>query len=518
MSAGATRDQPLTRRVRAGSGTAFAENRPILDASDIEELTPAPDSFAIFRALSGLPHVIYFDSALSYAGLSRYSFVTADPFLVLRSRRDQVHLSGFEDSLQTADPLHVLSGLLARFRLEPHPDLPPFQGGAAGMFAYDLCHHIERLPRPRFDEFEVPDLHIGFYDFVVAIDHEKDRAFLISTGLPELESRPRRCRAKERASWIRRVLENKGVRTLFGKGTDRPRLPPRGSHPKRVLTPLFSVQGYPGLFSNFDRETYLDAVGRIIEYIRAGDCFQVNLAHRILYPAGPSPLDLYERLRRRNAAPFAGYYDLGEFVIASASPERFLRVQAGQVETRPIKGTRPRGRTPEEDQLLIRELEASSKDRAENIMIVDLLRNDLGRVCRYGSVRVPAVCRIESYAYVHHLVSQVCGRLRDGLGPVDLLRAAFPGGSVTGAPKIRAMEIIAELEPTSRGPYCGSLGYIGFDGNMDTNILIRTITIGKGWMQFPIGGGIVADSDPEREYEETWHKAEGLLKGIFEER
>jgi para-aminobenzoate synthetase component 1 len=238
----------------------------------------------------------------------------------------------------------------------------------------------------------------------------------------------------------------------------------------------------------------------------------------LLYPlagaSGLCPRQLYCRLRERNPAPFAGYFDLGEFVIASASPERFLRVDRGEVETRPIKGTRPRGITPEEDQASAAELLASAKDRAENVMIVDLLRNDLGRVCRYGSVRVAAVCRLETYQYVHHLVSEVRGRLRDGLGPVDLLRAAFPGGSVTGAPKVRAMEIIAELEPTARGPYCGCLGYIGFDGSMDTNILIRTFTAGRGWVQFPVGGGIVADSVPEREYEETWHKAEGLLRAL----
>jgi para-aminobenzoate synthetase component 1 len=226
------------------------------------------------------------------------------------------------------------------------------------------------------------------------------------------------------------------------------------------------------------------------------------------------PLELYRRLRERNPAPFAGYFDLGDFVIASASPERFVRVVGGEVETRPIKGTRPRGATPEEDRQRAEELSRSAKDRAENVMIIDLLRNDLGRVCAYGSVRVEAVCRLESYRTVHHLVSEVRGRLRPRLGPIDLLRAAFPGGSVTGAPKVRAMEIITELERTARGPYCGSLGYVGFDGSMDTSILIRTLTMGGGWLQFPVGGGIVADSTPEREYEETWDKAEGVMRAL----
>jgi para-aminobenzoate synthetase component 1 len=266
--------------------------------------------------------------------------------------------------------------------------------------------------------------------------------------------------------------------------------------------------------SNFDRRGYLRAVRRAIDYVHAGDCFQVNLAQRLLCPARLPPLELYRRLRQRNPAPFAGYLDLGDFVIASASPERFVRTLDGRVQTRPIKGTRPRGATPEEDQMRAAELLASAKDRAENVMIVDLMRNDLGRVCRFGSVRVEALCRLESYRTVHHLVSEVRGTLRPGLGPVDLLRAAFPGGSVTGAPKVRAMEIIAELEPVARGPYCGSLGYVGFDGAMDTSILIRTFTAGKGWVQFPVGGGIVADSDPESEYAETLHKAEGLLRAL----
>ena len=223
---------------------------------------------------------------------------------------------------------------------------------------------------------------------------------------------------------------------------------------------------------------------------------------------------MYARLRQRNPAPFAGYFDLGDHAIMSASPERFLRVQDGEVETRPIKGTRPRGKTPDEDQRLAQDLRTSAKDRAENVMIVDLLRNDLGRVCEYGSVRVEALCRLESHPFVHHLVSEVRGRLRAEFGPIDLLRASFPGGSVTGAPKIRAMEIITELEQTARGPYCGCLGYLGFDGSMDMNLLIRTFVHGQGWLHASVGGGIVADSTPEKEYAETWHKAEGLLRAL----
>jgi para-aminobenzoate synthetase component 1 len=494
-----TATQPQDNHARLGVVPQRSETGP----SVVAELHPPPKSFDVFQKLSSLPHVVFLDSAVTPPNRACYSFVAADPFLLLQSRRGDIRISGFYNERRLGDPFQALSGWLARFSHETNPDLPPFQGGAAGLFGYDLCHHIEKLPRPAQDEFEVPDMHVGLYDVVVAFDHTCNRAWLISTGYPETEPRVRRRRAETRAARFRRQLQRGDEDVSRDPG-------PRLSLP----TCQSLVPGFPSLTSNFTPSHYFDVLERILEYIRAGDCFQVNLAQRLLYPFVSSPHGLYKRLRERNPAPFAGYYDLGGFVIASASPERFIHLQHGNVETRPIKGTRPRGKTAEEDAARIHELQTSAKDRSENIMIVDLLRNDLGRVCRFGSVRVSGVCNVETYPYVHHLVSQVEGQLRDGLGPIDLLRAAFPGGSVTGAPKIRAMEIIAELEPTVRGPYCGSLGYIGFDGNMDTNILIRTATIGGGWMQFPVGGGIVADSIPEREYEETWHKAQGILKAI----
>jgi para-aminobenzoate synthetase component 1 len=474
----------------------------------VEELTPFPDPWQICLRLADLPHLLVLDSGSDHSELCRYSFITAQPFAQLRSRGRQVWLNGHLLSL--SDPLTALAEQLLRWRIEPIAGLPPFQGGAAGLFAYDLCHHIERLPRPLQDDFEVPDLAIGFYDWVIAFDLDQQRAWIVSTGLPEPDPQKRRRRAERRLKEVRRLVERPPAESY----------PPAPSGPASSPACAHALPQWPGVFSSFNRETYLAAARRAIEYIHAGDCFQVNLAQRLLREATLPPLELFGRLRQRNPAPFAGYFDLGDFVVASASPERFLRVASGEsqppdeVETRPIKGTRPRGDTPEEDRAYREELLHSGKDRAENVMIVDLLRNDLGRVCRYGSVRVKDLCRLETFRYVHHLVSEVRGRLRQGLGPVDLLRAAFPGGSVTGAPKVRAMEIIAELEPTARGPYCGSLGYIGFDGSMDTSILIRTFTIGRGWVQFPVGGGIVADSKPEQEYAETWHKAEGLLRAL----
>jgi para-aminobenzoate synthetase component 1 len=499
------RSNKSNRRARSVAPNRPASITPAIPV--VEEISPAPDPAEVFSILAGLPHLLFLDSALPHSSLGRFSFLTADPFEFLWARGRRSYLSGESRCQEDSDPFTVLAERLARYRTERIEDLPPFQGGAAGVFGYDLCHHLERLPRPRFDEFEIPDLALGFYDWVLAFDHLRKRSWLISTGLPESHPRRRRRRAEKRLSEVKKIL------------TRRERQPsPTVSAPDYLSCPQanqFPVPLLQGLTSNFDRAGYIQAVRRAIDYIHAGDCFQINLSQRLLYPAGGSPIELYCRLRDRNPATFGGYFDLGDFIVASASPERFLGVENGAVETRPIKGTRPRLANAVQDQAQVQQLLNSVKDRAENIMIVDLLRNDLGRVCQYGSVRVEAVCRLESYQFVHHLVSEVRGRLRDGLGPVNLLRAAFPGGSVTGAPKIRAMEIIAELEPTARGPYCGSLGYLGFDGGMDTNILIRTFTIGRGWVQFPVGGGIVADSDPEEEYQETWHKAEGLLRAVI---
>jgi para-aminobenzoate synthetase component 1 len=462
----------------------------------VEELVPAPDPWDVAHKLAHLPHLLFLDSADNQGLRGQYSYVTADPVSWLTG---QVYNFAYDH------PFEALPFPLRQFPMDSSPDLPPFQGGLAGLFGYDLCHWIERLPWARRDEFSVPDVALGVYDWVVAFDHDRQRAWLVSAGFPHRH--PGRCRDRA-AERLRQV------RSWLVQETDPRPLPP-STRPPVLLSTQYPLPGFPGVTSNFDRLGFEATVRRAVEYIHAGDCFQVNLAQRLLAPAPADPLGFYGRLRAVNPAPFAGYFDLGDFAIASASPERFLKVTSnGQVETRPIKGTRPRGRTPAEDDALRRELLASPKDRAENVMIVDLLRNDLGRVCEYGSVRVAKVCELESYRTVHHLVSEVRGKLRPGAGPVDLLRAAFPGGSVTGAPKVRAMEIIAELEPTARGPYCGSLGYIGFDGSMDTNILIRTFTIGRGWAQFPVGGGIVADSDPAREYEETLHKAAGLLRAL----
>ena len=457
-----------------------------------------PDAEAVFLRMASLPHCLFLDSAMRLENLGRYSFVCADPFQYFETKpREQCELDELESQWQE------LAGDLQGETLD---GLPPFQGGLAGLFSYDLGASLESLPQPRRDEFEIPSMAVGFYDVVVAFDHHQQRAWLISQGLPEKDPSARANRALERAAFFQQLLS----------GSVPPRNPPKKTTTiaKEELAEQFEVRG--DLTSNFSKERYLTAVQNCIDYIYAGDIFQVNLSQRLLHPATTDSVDLYIRLRHRNPATFAGYFATDDFEIVSASPERFLQVRNSIVEARPIKGTRARILMPEADLYAAEELRQSEKDRAENVMIVDLLRNDISPVCEPDSIFVSDLCRLEVYQFVQHLVSVVEGRLSNDKTPFDLIRQAFPGGSITGAPKVRAMEIIAELEPTARGPYCGSLGYIGFDGTMDLSILIRTITAGKGWWQFPVGGGIVAQSDPEREYVETWEKATGMLRALGE--
>jgi para-aminobenzoate synthetase component I len=460
----------------------------------VEELTPAPDPEEVFVRMAGLPHCLFLDSAMPHPLLGRYSFLAADPFDFVQVPAD------------SSDALAVVTQRMSQHpAATPLPELPPLQGGAAGLLGYDLGRSLEVVPPPAADEFRVPALAMGFYDVVMAWDHVAGRAWLISQGLPEVEPARRRRRAQQRLAEAREWISGR----CTGPNPD--------THSIIAASQLalqHPVAGVAAVTSNFSKQGYLKAVEKVIDYIYAGDVFQVNLSQRLLAPAQDDSVSLYRRLRRCNPASMAGYFDLGDFQILSASPERFLKVSDRQVETRPIKGTRPRSGDPAADRVAEAELLGSEKDRAENVMIVDLLRNDLSRVCTADSVQVSQLCGVEPCQYVLHLVSAVCGRLREECSAPDLIRAAFPGGSITGAPKVRAMEIIAELEPNARGAYCGALGYLGFDGSMDLNILIRTITAGRGWWQFPVGGGVVAQSIPAQEYEETWHKAEGLLRAL----
>lgn len=456
----------------------------------VEPLPETLSSVEIFKRLSDLPNVVFFDSASHSAGAGRYSYIAADPF-------EWITLP-----VGCANPFDQVRKIIARFPQSTRADLPPFQAGIAGVLGFELATSLEDLPAARIDDFRLPAVALGCYDVVIASDHLQGRSWIISQGFPETEEKKRQERAAARLTWMRAQLAREKISVTA---------PPRFQIPLAGLAPSFDV-GMGEVRSNMSAANYLRMVERAVEYIHAGDLFQVNLAQRLLAPARSSASSLYLQMRNSNPAPYSGYFDGGEWQLCSTSPECFLQVQGDQVTTRPIKGTRGRTRWPEADLFTGDELQMSEKDRAENVMIVDLMRNDLSQTCDPESVCVSQLCRLETFAHVKHLVSEVCGRLSASQTPLDLLEKCFPGGSITGAPKIRAIEIIAELEPTVRGPYCGSLMYLGFDGQMDSSILIRTVTAAGGWWQLPVGGGIVAQSIADEEYRETWHKAAGVLE------
>ena len=445
--------------------------------------------FSLFATQAG---VVFLDSAQLMKDCGRYSFIAMDPFLVFRSKNGRTFLG---EKYIPGDPLAVLAAEIKKFPQETHAHLPPFQGGVVGFFGYDLNQHLEKLPAIKNDDMQFPDLAVGFYDLVIGFDVPAKRAWIFSSGYPEQEKSKQAKRAKYRIDGLLNDLVQVAA---------MPELPAY-------------FCGVENIQSNFTQADYQHAVQKVINYIYAGDIFEANISQRFraVLPERFSPFDLYRKLRELNPAPFSAYLNLADTVIASASPERFLQLIQGRVETRPIKGTRPRGKNASEDESFAVELRLSAKDHAENVMIVDLLRNDLSRVCDDHTVQVEKLCDLESYATVHHLVSVVTGKLQHHLTAIDLLRATFPGGSITGAPKIRAMEIIAEIEPTSRGPYCGAIGYLGFNGDMDCSIAIRTFAIKNNIVTFQAGGAIVADSDPLVEYEETLTKSQALKNALI---
>lgn len=446
---------------------------------------PYGDPFAYFVAFAKQPYAQLLDSAQIDPEQGRYSFILLNPKHRIRSKNGVCELDG--QAATATNPFDLIADVLTDMPTTvPLQDLPPFQGGVAGIFGYDLAPHIENIPQAGLDPVNVPDLAVGIYDLVIGFDHVKQTAHIIAHDRDGVTGQ---VRAAQLADKLKRSEEP-------------------------VYNPFT-----PNWSSPFDQDSYCQTIQRTIDYIRAGDIFQANITQcfQADLPEGFDPFAFYGNLRRVNPALFAAYLNFGDFQIASSSPERFLQVQNKQVETRPIKGTRPRHSDPATDQAEAEALINSPKDRAENTMIVDLLRNDLSRVCKPHSVTVPELCGLHSFASVHHLVSTVTGELQDDKSPLDLLRASFPGGSITGAPKVRAMEIIAELEPSQRGPYCGAIGYIGFDGSMDTNIVIRSLTFAHQQAFAQVGGGIVYDSDPLGEYEETLTKARALFKA-FKER
>ncbi|MBS3965136.1 MAG: aminodeoxychorismate synthase component I [Methylomonas sp.] len=436
-----------------------------------------PDSACLFAAMAGKPWAVFLDSAFPVSRQGRFDILAHSPDCTLQTVGDVTTIEQAGNIVESREaPFELLKRQLGL----PKPGIVglPFCGGALGYFGYDLARRIERLPALARDDECIPDMAIGIYRWAVVVDHVLQQSWLVGYGLAP-----------------------QTVDDLLADWSASFDSPVQGR---------FHVEATPQ--ANMSRSDYAQAFARIKHYLKEGDCYQVNLTQRFSSPCAGDPWLAYRALRQVNAAPFSAYLNFPDVQVLSSSPERFLKLASGQVETKPIKGTRPRRADAEADAAQKQSLANSEKDRAENVMIVDLLRNDIGKCCRQGSVKAQALFTIETYATVHHLVSTVTGELAAGETAVDLLRSCFPGGSITGAPKIRAMQIIEELEPHRRGVYCGAIGYIGFDGNMDTNIAIRTLVHNRGTIRFWVGGGIVDDSRVDDEYQECFDKAAAMFQ------
>jgi len=445
----------------------------------LTELPYSRDSAEMFAHLADENWSIFLDSCYPYIDLGRYDVIAARPYITLKTFADktEIDFANGKHERSSDDPFSIVKSLLGEN--ETKLSTVPFAGGAMGYFAYDLGREIEKIPDIAIHDIAMPDMAIGIYDWAVVTDHQQRRTWLTGYGKDE---------------------------RTFDEWNDLQELFQTKAEPSRDEFEVLSV-----FHPNMDEEYYARAFNKIKHYIREGDCYQVNLAQRFSIDVAGDPWSAYLKLRKLNPAPYSSFFKIPEGAVLSTSPERFLRVDNGLVETKPIKGTRRRSTDVYEDRALSEDLLESKKDRAENLMIVDLLRNDIGKSCRHGSVSVPKLFALESFARVHHLVSTVIGQLADKYHALDLLRGCFPGGSITGAPKLRAMEIIEALEPHRRSIYCGSIAYIGFDGNMDSNITIRTLVHHKDKMYCWAGGGIVMDSRLDAEYQECFDKAAAIF-------
>ena len=499
----------------------------------IHEITPGLSPEALVARLHDEPGVVLLRSNLFDFPQARYSLVTARPFLSLRSygsRCELQHDGG--GHTQFGNPWRILDGLMARYELLEELDLPFPLGGCFGYWGYDLKNFVEpRLPRRAVNDLELPDCHVGFHASLVVFDHRLDKTWIVATGLQVDGSRSETVAAAQLDFWRQRI--SAGPETFAAAapvpqasspaslGGVSPPVGTRGETPRELAAEDgCGTQGAgrgnapATLTSNFTRAEFLDRLATVQRYIRAGDIYQVNLAQRLSAPCPWTGWEFFERLAAVSPAPFSAFLDCDDFQVASSSPEMFLRLSGSHIQTRPIKGTRPRDHDPNRDAQFTYELQTSAKEMAELVMITDLLRNDLGRVCEYGSVQVPELVRLERYPQVQHLVSTVEGRLRPEVTHFAALAACFPGGSITGAPKIRAMEIIDELEPVARGPYTGCHGYLGFNRESQLAITIRTAVCKPGRAWFHAGAGIVADSVPAAEYDETLAKARGFVAAL----
>lgn len=473
------------------------------------ETTHTPES--LVEQLAGEPGVVLLRSRLFESAQARYSFVAARPFLTFRSfgSRCEIARAANDSDHRTQEPARfgnpwlLLDALLARYELLDEVDQPLPLGGCFGFWGYDLKKFVEPKLRVRSsNDLELPDCHLGFYDSLVAFDHQLGKTWIVATGLGVEGSRDAARQRDQFNFWTAHLQSEQG---RAGNPLPHQPLP---AIAQRARGDALSMH------STFTRQDFIAAVESAQRYIRSGDIYQVNLAQRLSAPWGAAGWSLFQRLADVSPAPFSAFLDCCDFQLASTSPELFLRLSGLHIQTRPIKGTRPRSTDMADDARLAYELQTSPKEQAELVMITDLLRNDLGRVCEFGSVQVPDLLRLEKFAQVQHLVSTVEGRLRPDVTHLGALASCFPGGSITGAPKFRAMEIIDELEPVSRGPYCGALGYLGFNRESQLSIIIRTAICKDGTAHFPVGAGIVADSDPAAEYDETLAKARGFLAAL----
>jgi para-aminobenzoate synthetase component 1 len=458
----------------------------------IKEVKNACAPLEAFCRFASHPNVFFLDSALPRRGIAEYSFLGFAPFLTVKTKDRTISLTDKEGVLEIeGDPFEHLQGLLRNFSAKSTAGSVPFPCGAVGYFGYELCHFIEKLPHRTVDDIGIPDMYMGLYDAIVFYDNFLGRCYVVGVdfGLDNA--------VRDKMDYMAEIVCRK----------DNAVHEPEAPAVEQEISPT-------EFHFNFTKELYKDAIRRIKDYITAGDVYQVNLSQRIEVDVDISPAILYKKLRLVNPAPFSCYLTFDDVAIISSSPERFLNVHNGHVQTRPIKGTRPRGKDAATDEIMKQALVLSPKDDAELTMIIDLERNDLGRVCNYGSVKVVQKKVLETYPTVHHLVSEIEGDLHAGYDLIDLIRATFPGGSITGAPKIRAMQIIEELEPTQRSVYTGAIGYLGFNGDADFNIAIRTFIMKGKKVYFQVGSGVVADSDAEEEYEETMHKARALIDAL----
>lgn len=466
-----------------------------------EMLADMETPVSAFKKIANDQFAFLLESVENEENIGRYSFLGTSPSIIFKSKGKEVNLiytqSNNEEIFTTDNPLESLKELMGRFHPVPAEQMPPFAGGAVGYIAYDAVRNFERIPDSNPDDLNLPEFFFMITDTLIAFDHVKHKMILIANAFVRNDPE----QAYDEAIHKLELLYERLRRPI--------------PEPEEEVNPVKSpIESTSDVTSNFTREEFEEAVRKTKEYIFAGDIFQCVLSQRWKKTIQCDTVDIYRALRALNPSPYMFYLKFGELKLIGSSPEILVKVTGNKVQLRPIAGTRPRGATPEEDERLIKDLLADPKERAEHIMLVDLGRNDLGRVCRFGTVRVDDLMVIEKYSHVMHIVSNVVGELRADKDIYDVLAATFPAGTVTGAPKIRAMEIIDELENVRRGPYAGTVGYFSFSGNLDSCITIRTIVVKGNEAYVQAGAGIVADSIPEREYAETENKARGPLKAI----